>query len=257
MRIGIIQGRLSRPVEGFQECPKNWQREFDLLPLVGLTHIEWIVTQKSENSNPIFQEIGKNLPISSICADNFVDSKIFEGSNIEKILSPICHAARKNSVKSVTVPLLEDSSLEDPEKLLFFIRNFSPFARENSDIVFSLETELSVNKISELVKISDNIRLTYDTGNNTSYGVDHGEYIDNFFDKISNVHLKDRLKNGKTVEPGSGDTNLQEIIRKLNKKGYSGPFTMQFCRGIEGYEIDQCKKHLNHVKSIYDNIAKI
>ena len=40
MKIGIIQGRLSRPVEGFQECPVDWRREFDLLPEIGLNHIE-------------------------------------------------------------------------------------------------------------------------------------------------------------------------------------------------------------------------
>ena len=31
MKIGIIQGRLSPPVEGFQETPKNWQKEFEYL----------------------------------------------------------------------------------------------------------------------------------------------------------------------------------------------------------------------------------
>ena len=31
MNIGIIQGRLSSPEEGFQECPKNWEKEFELL----------------------------------------------------------------------------------------------------------------------------------------------------------------------------------------------------------------------------------
>ena len=44
MKIGIIQGRLSEPNEGFQECPINWKREFDLLPKLDLNHIEWIVT---------------------------------------------------------------------------------------------------------------------------------------------------------------------------------------------------------------------
>jgi len=29
MKLGIIQGRLSPPVEGFQETPANWKKEFD------------------------------------------------------------------------------------------------------------------------------------------------------------------------------------------------------------------------------------
>ena len=54
MRIGIIQGRLSPPVEGFQECPVEWEREFDLLPKLDLNHIEWIVTYENYHRNPIF-----------------------------------------------------------------------------------------------------------------------------------------------------------------------------------------------------------
>ena len=29
MKLGIIQGRLSEPAEGYQDCPANWRREFD------------------------------------------------------------------------------------------------------------------------------------------------------------------------------------------------------------------------------------
>ena len=72
--IGIIQGRLSQPIEGFQECPNDWKGEFDLLPSLGLNHIEWIVTKKSFSNNPLFSEDLSNYPISSICADNLVDS---------------------------------------------------------------------------------------------------------------------------------------------------------------------------------------
>ena len=34
--IGIIQGRLSKPDNGFQETPIDWNREFNLLPKLGL-----------------------------------------------------------------------------------------------------------------------------------------------------------------------------------------------------------------------------
>ena len=63
--IGIIQGRLSEPKEGFQECPEDWQREFLLLPSIGLTHIEWIITEKNYWDNPMFNtsKINKKLII--------------------------------------------------------------------------------------------------------------------------------------------------------------------------------------------------
>ena len=56
MKLGIIQGRLSKPTEGFQECPTDWKREFLILETLKLNHIEWIVTKKSFNNNPLFNE---------------------------------------------------------------------------------------------------------------------------------------------------------------------------------------------------------
>ena len=52
-KLGIIQGRLSQPLNGFQECPVEWEKEFNLLEKLGLDHIEWIVTAKSLKNNPL------------------------------------------------------------------------------------------------------------------------------------------------------------------------------------------------------------
>ena len=77
MNIGIIQGRLSSPEEGFQECPKNWEKEFELLKELGLSHVDWIVTKNSFDNNPIFFKNLNGYPINSICADNLVDKDFF------------------------------------------------------------------------------------------------------------------------------------------------------------------------------------
>ena len=47
--IGIIQGRLSESINGhIQEFPyKTWEDEFNVLNKLGLTHIEWIITNSS------------------------------------------------------------------------------------------------------------------------------------------------------------------------------------------------------------------
>ena len=67
MKIGIIQGRLSPPNEGFQECPEDWKREFNLLGALDLNHIEWIVTKETYDFNPIHTENLKKYPISISC----------------------------------------------------------------------------------------------------------------------------------------------------------------------------------------------
>lgn len=256
MNLGIVQGRLSRPIEGFQECPVKWQDEFDNLEGVGLKHIEWIVTKKSFNNNPIFTHDLSTFPISSICADHVVDEQIANKNFLIYSLRPVCDAARRSGVKRITVPLLEDSSVEDDTKRSEFIKNFLKFAEENYDIKFSLETELSLEKIPSLLTRS-NITLTYDVGNTTARGLDHQTYVQNFCDKISNVHLKDRKLHGKSVEPGTGDTDFRTIFKLLISKGYNRDFTMQFCRGSDENELNHCKKHTNFIRSLYDNIEKI
>ena len=99
MKIGMIQGRLSKPREGFQECPKKWQREFYLMEQIGLNHIEWIVTKESFKDNPFFSEDLKKYPIHSVCADNLVDKKIDNIRYVKKNLDPICKSAVKILIK--------------------------------------------------------------------------------------------------------------------------------------------------------------
>ena len=120
MNIGIIQGRLSPPVEGFQDCPENWPREFALLDSLGLFHIDWIVTEKSFKNNPIFFENVNGYLINSICADNLVSERIF--GELQSGLVPICNAAVRNNIKNITIPLLEDSNVQNDEDRKTFIK---------------------------------------------------------------------------------------------------------------------------------------
>ena len=159
MKVGIIQGRLSPPLEGFQECPKNWKREFQLMKEIGLTHLEWIVTKLSFHNNPVFYNDLKNIPINSICADNLVSNSITDEGFLEYQLSTICKAAINNNINFVTIPLLEKSSLEKIEKLDKFCSHFSQICKKYPEINFSLETEISLSKIPKLLNISNNVFL--------------------------------------------------------------------------------------------------
>ena len=54
MNLGVIQGRLSEPVNGhIQEFPIAWRKEFEFLDEYGLTHIEWLITKGSAKTNNI------------------------------------------------------------------------------------------------------------------------------------------------------------------------------------------------------------
>jgi len=252
VRVGIIQGRLSPPVEGFQECPKDWKREFLLLNELGLNHVEWIVTSKYFDTNPIFHEDVSEYPIFAICADNLVDEKIIDNNYLKDNLTPICKAATKNGIKHVTIPLLEKSSMKDSKTREKFCNLIKEYAVNFPEINFLFEAELEASHLLEIVSLADNFFITYDTGNITSCGFDHGEYLSLVYEKVKNVHLKDRTFDAQTVVPLSGDTNFKQVFNFLKEKGYNGVYTLQTAREARGNEITTIKTHKRTLEEVYN-----
>ena len=151
MKLGIIQGRLSEPAEGYQDCPANWTREFDLLRELRLNHIEWIVTKENYHSNPIHNSDLKNLPISSVCADFMVDDDFNEIEYLEYYLKPICDLVRKNNIYYLTIPLLEKSSVVDYDVRDEFANVIYPYLCDYPYIKFLFEAELGIQELKGLV----------------------------------------------------------------------------------------------------------
>ena len=252
MKIGIIQGRLSEPTEGFQETPANWRKEFDLLKELELNHIEWIVTQNSFEHNPLFSQDLSDYPISSICADNLVDERIANKEFLESNLAPLCEAALRNGIKNITIPILEDSNLTNYKKRDRFLTEMQDFADRFKHLNFSFEVEGEMDVIADIVYMRDNFYLTYDTGNMTTVGVDHDIYLHLFHEKINNIHLKDRTSDNETVEPTSGATDFGKIFEKLKEIEYNGIYTLQTARATSGDEPQTIKRHMNILKEIYN-----
>ena len=249
MKLGIIQGRLSEPEEGFQECPTQWQREFELLVGLKLNHIEWIITSEIFGGNPIFTEDLRCYPISSVCADFMVDEKFHEPDYLKDFLRPTCEAVRRQGIKHLTIPLLEKSDIGEGEKRKKFIETFSPYVREFSDITFLIEAELHQDKLKEVLDINSSLGVTYDTGNITSCGLDHKSYIFQLQDKIKQVHIKDRTINPlATVPPTQGDTDFNSIFKHLKGINFNGPYTLQTAREKRGNEIETIQKHAKIIR---------
>ena len=247
--LGIIQGRLLPPVDGcIQEFPiKNWKLEFNFIKALGLSHIEWIITNKSFGSNLLNLNIKKySSRISSICCDHLINYKFNEKSFLEQKLDPVCKFALCNNIDTLTIPLLEDSSLNN-SNIDLTIRNFIFFAKKYPKLKFSFEIENNAEISLCLVDRMQNFYLTYDTGNITSLGIDHKSYIEETFNKINNVHLKDRTVNPvSTVEPGKGDTDFTLILDILFKKCYKGRYTLQTARSRTGSEVATITKHIEY-----------
>ena len=252
MKIGIIQGRLSPPNEGFQECPVDWKREFNLLGALDLNHIEWIVTKETYDFNPIHTENLKKYPISSVCVDFMVDENFSDTKYLENYFKPICDLVRKNKIQCLTIPLLEKSSVVDDDIRDEFTKVIYSYFNEYTDIKFLIEAELGIDELKSLL-ISDNLGITYDTGNITSFGLDHELYIDSFRTDINQVHIKDRVRDTlETVIPGEGDTDFSLIFNKLKSINYDGLYTLQTARENDGDEVETIQKHKQIIEGFYN-----
>ena len=253
MKIGIIQGRLSEPKEGFQECPVEWEREFSLLRELGLNHIEWIITYDNFHRNPIFYRDISKYPISSVCADFMVSDQFCDTEYLMKFLEPLCIAAEDNNIKNITIPLLENSNVEEKDVREKFMDVFYPYTEAYKNINFLIEAELHQEKLIKVLDINTNLFVTYDTGNITSYGLNHRDYIFELADKIKQVHIKDRIiQPPKTVEPNTGDTDFKLIFNCLKQINYDGLYTLQTARMENGNEVNTILRHKKIIEDIYN-----
>lgn len=250
MKIGLMQGRLSPPVKGhIQEFPSNhWRSEIDQLEELGLEGIEWLVTAQSYPSNPILEE-GTFLkyPIISVCLDILVDNRIDTPGFLEDIVYS-CHNA---GVRKFTIPLLEDSDMNHRHRRKLFCDRVQKLGARFSNAIFSFETELDPQSLDEIILLCNNFKVTYDTGNITSAGIDHEEYINHFKHKINNVHLKDRTLDAKTVYPSTGGTNFTKIFKLLKSIGYNGSYVIQTARGMTGSEVITIREHKKIFEKLY------
>lgn len=256
MNIGVLQGRLSLPIDGFiQDFPPNtWEKEFELLDGLNLSHIEWVVNKKSFDAGYLDIDCKKySDKILSISCDNLTNKNIAERDFLEDQLVPICKFAEKNNIKSITIPLLEDSKIDGC--IDKFIKNIIFYANKYRNIDFNFELESDYKIALKLLKSHNNFYLTYDIGNLSACKFNHNMYIRNCFDYINITHLKDKtISPIKNVEPGTGDANFIEIFKILKKLNYAGAFTIQTNRGPEGMEVETVMRHKKLFEDLYESV---
>ena len=252
MKLGIIQGRLLPPVnDKIQEFPKdNWKEEFNIIDEIGLDHIEFIVTKESFTYFTGLSIKEYSNRISAICCDNLIDEEFYKLDFLKDQLIPICEIAKRDGIKNINIPLLEQSSLKE-ENFQIFSKNILEISN-NYDLNFNFEIESSLDVSLSLVNLSDRFYFIYDTGNLNYIKVDHKNYIESIILKISQVHLKDRDDDGSHY-PGTGTTDFKLIFDLLRKFNFFGPFTIQTKRGDFGLESKTIQQHTLFFKTLWNS----
>ena len=272
MKIGIMQGRLSPPIQNkIQAFPIHfWKDEFKKAHEIGFSSIEWIFDDFKQN--PIMDQNGKyqiqriskdfDISINSCIADYFMIKKLFDCSENEiksrletlKILIANCSEI---GIKFLEIPLVDSSSLKKSTHIQDFSSNLKkilPWAEKNK-IIINLETDLPPTEFNLLLSSFESpfISANYDVGNSTSYGYDYSLEFEQIGKWIKNIHIKDRLRNGETVPLGTGDTDFGLFFSLIKKIKYSHELIIQGARedllNQSTLPQETCKKYFKFVQN--------
>lgn len=258
-RIGVMQGRLLPKYMGrYQAHPLGyWQEEFALARALGLEFIEFILDHNDVEMNPLMSEEGgreikalsdeTGVRVVSICADYFMEAPLGSSSpdvsarSVEVLRRLTQNAGRFLGVKDIVIPCVDQSSLKDDEEIERFAGKVLPLAGLAADngVRFSLETDLAPRPFADLLTRlgSDVFSVNYDTGNSASLGYDVREEFAAYGKRITDVHIKDRVRGGGSVVLGTGDTDFDTFFALLGEVGYDGPLIMQAYRDDEGVAV--------------------
>lgn len=268
-QYAIMQGRLlPRFNNRYQAFPLNyWKGEFHIAKEMGFDFVEFIFDYNDFQSNPLFsssgiKEISKvvkesRVGVRSVCADYFMEAPLHVTDNKHslKILKELITYCAKLEIKDIIIPCVDQSSLKNYQDIELFTKSLKqilPLAKDFS-INLNLETDLGPKPFSELIRYldSDIIKVNYDTGNSASLGYDMQEEFSMYGDKISILHIKDRVFQGGSVELGKGDTKFNLLQELLSKNSHINKITLQASRQLNYIE------DMNGVKSQFNFIKKI
>jgi|LakMenEpi03Aug12_release.lakeMendotaPanAssembly.Ray.scaffolds.fasta_scaffold487808_2 L-ribulose-5-phosphate 3-epimerase len=272
VELGVMQGRLSPPYKNLiQHYPlKNWKNEFKIAKQIRLKHIEWIFEYSNFKKNIIFNnkkiiELKKiikkyGVKINVLIMDYFIISKFFNEKNkiikqnlkIFKKIVKNCHSV---GIRIIEIPLVDNASILKMKCKKEVIKNLKKIIMiaEMYKIKISIESDLPPGEFKNFIEVflPKKIYINYDIGNSASLGYDHQDEIRLLGKYFINVHIKDRILFGKTVELGHGNSNFLSIFQSLKKIKYNGLYTIQGARLDNKYHyIDTIKFYIKFIKNI-------
>ncbi len=258
LKLGVMQGRLLPKYNSrYQAHPVDfWQEEFAIAAALGLNCIEFILDYNEFEKNPLVYKGGieqikslcsqTNVYVHSICADYFMESSFTQKDSSKvaesiRILNHLICISLELGVNNIVIPCVDSSSFKSNYDQDLFCERISPAIKlaEKHKVNLALETDLPPQEFKELlIKInSPRVTVNYDIGNSVSLGFDVERELNAYGNKITDIHIKDRLLNQGSVKLGSGDANFNLFFSLLKKLKYDGLFVMQAFRDDEGVEI--------------------
>jgi sugar phosphate isomerase/epimerase len=99
--------------------------------------------------------------------------------------------------------------------------------------IFDNEEFAKPETFKEIMSFSKYIGVNLDIGHFTAAGYDPVAYIPQIHDRITNIHLKDRMKpdkcyNSANVPWGTGQTPIKEVLQLMKKNKYTFPANIEY-----------------------------
>ena len=261
--FGIMQGRLLPKFKGqYQSHPIGyWHKEYEIASKLSLKSLEFIFDLYLYNKNPIFSEIDEIIKIEkntgiktrSICADFFMSAPIHKSNKEERIifqeiLTKLIKNLSKLGGSDIVIPFVDNSKIQTEKDKIIVIEFLNSLEEicHDYNINLALETDLEPEVFKNFINKFENkyITINYDSGNSAALGYSIEEEFNLLADKITNIHIKDRLLNGGPIELGKGNAKLKFLKKFIIKNNFNGIITFQAYRDDEGISI--FKKQFNY-----------
>jgi hexulose-6-phosphate isomerase len=269
-RIGFMQGRLSPLVgERIQAFPGEvWPEEFSIARKHKIKNIEWTIDSLTFHSNPLIQQEEHEqvrrtahenlLNIPSVTCDYFMENPYWapNGVDIERDIYQILEGMNQIGASILVIPLVDNSSIRNNQNLdLQFFMNLEK-TLDQLEIRVAFEVDLDEEETKDFVAnfSPQSYGINYDIGNSAAYGFDPEKEISNYGERILNVHVKDRFRNGNSVPLGKGDADFQRVINQLTEVNYSGNFIMQTARAAEGDHVAELNRNIEYFVKYLNNV---
>ncbi len=270
--LGFMQGRLlptkNNKIQFFPE--KNWKKEFYLANKVGLKHMEWTLDYKNLYKNPIFTSVGireikslskkYNIKIKSLTGDCFMQKPFWKFSNSKKYimdLKKIIEACGNLKIRYIIFPLVDNSSIKNKtqeNKIILEFKKLNNILSSNKvEILF--ESNYNPKNLKTFIQKFNfkNFGINYDSGNSASLNYDSDVEFDHYGKYIKNIHVKDRILNGKTIRLGKGNANFQKIFKNIKKIKYNNILILQTARSLtKNKDIEELKINIKYVKKYFN-----
>ena len=165
-----------------------------------------------------------------------------------KYLKKIIKNGKKIEIKFFVLPLVDKSSIENAKQekeIINKLKKLKIYLDDDQKILFEIDYE--PKKVKRFISNFDKkFGINYDSGNSASKGyLIKDEKI--YFNKVHNIHIKDRILNGKSVRLGYGDCDFKGLFAHLKEINYNKNLILQTARSKNNH-ILEINRNIDFIK---------